>query len=226
MSELRRLGLCRVVGVNAGLLGGLGRAGVSGIIAPLCFTPPLPDILGSVGSGQADPMPKLKQSHSPGGMADWTALAQSQLARYLDGPALAVPPIQSGRAWAHDGGGPGRPMGFGEAIASVFGKYATFSGRASRSEYWYFLLFYLLVNIGANFVASGPVWYGPGAGGPLLALIPLAFFLPSIAVAVRRLHDIDRTGWWLLIAFIPVIGAIVLLVFACTAPSPGQNRYG
>ena len=161
-----------------------------------------------------------------GGMADWTALAQSQLARYLDGPALAVPPIQSGRAWAHDGGGPGRPMGFGEAIASVFGKYATFSGRASRSEYWYFLLFYLLVNIGANFVASGPVWYGPGAGGPLLALIPLAFFLPSIAVAVRRLHDIDRTGWWLLIAFIPVIGAIVLLVFACTAPSPGQNRYG
>lgn len=161
-----------------------------------------------------------------GGMADWTALAQSQLARYLDGPALAVPPIQSGRAWAHDGGGPGRPMGFGETIASVFGKYATFSGRASRSEYWYFVLFYFLLSFGANFLLVGFTFNGPGAIELFASLIPLAFFLPSLAVAVRRLHDIDRTGWWLLIAFIPLIGAIILLVFACTAPSPGQNRYG
>jgi uncharacterized membrane protein YhaH (DUF805 family) len=108
---------------------------------------------------------------------------------------------------------------FGEAVSDGFSKYATFSGRTSRSGYWWFYLFYVLVLIGASIVDAAiktPI---------LTGLAVLAFFLPTLAVLVRRLHDTDRSGWWVLIGFVPLIGTIVLIVFACIDSGP-PNNYG
>ena len=99
-------------------------------------------------------------------------------------------------------------------------KYVEFSGRARRKEYWMFVLF----NIIASFVAGvidgvlGTVMIG--------SLYSLAALLPVLAVCARRLHDTDRSGWWMLIALIPVVGIIVLLVFMCMDSTPGENRFG
>ena len=97
-------------------------------------------------------------------------------------------------------------MGFFGAIKSVLGNYANFSSRARRSEYWWWCLFTLL-------------W----AWIPIVnILLGLVFFLPSLAVAVRRLHDTGRSGWWILLGLIP----IVLIIFYCTDSQPGENQYG
>jgi uncharacterized membrane protein YhaH (DUF805 family) len=110
-------------------------------------------------------------------------------------------------------------MTFGEAISDGFSKYATFSGRSSRSAYWWWFLFYLLVVIGASILDAA-------IGIPVLAaLVWLVFFIPNLAVLVRRLHDTDRTGWWVLIGLIPLLGVIVLIVFACIDSGP-PNKYG
>lgn len=101
-------------------------------------------------------------------------------------------------------------MGFFGAIKSVLTKYASFSGRAMRSEYWWWALFTLL-------------WCWIPLVNLLLLLI---FFIPSLAVAVRRLHDTGRSGWWVLIGIIPIIGAIVLFIFYCTDSQIGANQYG
>ena len=105
-------------------------------------------------------------------------------------------------------------MTFGESIKSCFYKYATFEGRASRSEYWWWTLFALLASI----VASG-------ISDPVAATFSVAIFLPSIAVAARRLHDIDRSGWWQLTALIPVIGWILMLYWLVQLPKE-PNRFG
>jgi len=110
-------------------------------------------------------------------------------------------------------------MSFGEAIRDGFNKYATFSGRSSRSAYWWWILFYVLVAIGASILDSA---IGIAA---ITILVWLGFFLPNLAVLVRRLHDTDRTGWWVLIGLIPLIGVIVLIVFACLDSGP-PNKYG
>lgn len=111
-------------------------------------------------------------------------------------------------------------MGFVEAINAGFSNYVNFSGRACRSEYWYWVLFVVLGSIVAVIIDRI-------IGIRLVdTIFGLATILPSIAVAVRRLHDIDRTGWWLLIDFIPLIGWIVLIVWFCTAGTPGSNRFG
>jgi len=110
-------------------------------------------------------------------------------------------------------------MTFGEAISDGFSKYATFSGRSSRSAYWWWTLFYVLIIVGASIIDAA-------AKTPVVAgLVWLAFIIPNLAVLVRRLHDTDHTGWWVLIGLIPLIGAIVLIVFACT-DSGGPNKYG
>jgi uncharacterized membrane protein YhaH (DUF805 family) len=114
-------------------------------------------------------------------------------------------------------------MGFTEAISSGFSKYVTFSGRASRSEYWYWALFATIVGIVA--VVIDIVVFPDMDIRPVNTIVSLALFLPGLAVAIRRLHDIDRTGWWFLIAF-TIIGLIVLLVFFCTKGTAGPNRYG
>ena len=106
-------------------------------------------------------------------------------------------------------------------------KYADFTGRAPRAEYWWF---YLLVIIGYVIatVLDSTLGLGRMAGpyGLITMLFGLAMLVPSIAVGIRRLHDLGKSGWWLLIAFIPIIGAIVLIVFFVQAGTPGDNEYG
>jgi uncharacterized membrane protein YhaH (DUF805 family) len=104
---------------------------------------------------------------------------------------------------------------------STLKKYADFGGRARRTEYWMFVLFNVIV----SFVLAG-VDMLIGGFGILSGLYGLAVLIPSLAVSVRRLHDTGRTGWWLLIGFVPVIGVIVLLVFAVLDSEPGSNDYG
>ena len=110
---------------------------------------------------------------------------------------------------------------------SALKKYAVFSGRAQRAEYWYFILFYILIFIGLSFIDGMTGSFSAEAGiGLLGGLYSLALLIPSLAVGVRRLHDTGRTGWWLLIGLIPLIGAIVLLVFFVQDSAPGENAYG
>lgn len=111
-------------------------------------------------------------------------------------------------------------MGFGDAIKSGFNNYVGFSGRAARSEYWYWTLFVTLVSIALSVL---DVVLGTGIISPLWSL---AVLLPGLAVSFRRLHDIDRSAWWLLIILVPIVGLIVLLVFACQKGTDGDNRFG
>lgn len=102
----------------------------------------------------------------------------------------------------------------------VLKKYAVFSGRARRMEYWMFTLISTLIYFGV--VALG---YAIDSELPEYVVLA-ALLLPSLAVTVRRLHDTGRTGWFVLIGFIPCIGTIVMLVFTATEGEPGQNKYG
>jgi uncharacterized membrane protein YhaH (DUF805 family) len=114
-------------------------------------------------------------------------------------------------------------MNFGEAIASGFQNYATFTGRASRSEYWYWVLFATLVNIAANILDLGLFPDLPWS--PIGNLVGLALLLPGVSVSARRLHDIDRTAWWLLLG-LTGIGMIVLIYWDCVRGTEGDNRFG
>jgi uncharacterized membrane protein YhaH (DUF805 family) len=114
-------------------------------------------------------------------------------------------------------------MNFTEAIASGFRNYVRFSGRASRSEYWYWVLFILIGGI-VTAILDHAV-FSESDFSPLNSIFNLVTFLPSLAVGIRRLHDIGRTGWWWLIAF-TIIGIIVLIVWACQKSDPGPNAYG
>ena len=112
-------------------------------------------------------------------------------------------------------------MDFGEAIRSGFQNYATFRGRASRSEFWFWTLFALLATMAAGLVDT-VLFPDTGIVG---VLVGLALFIPGLAMSVRRLHDIDRTGWWILVGFTG-IGLILLFIWACFAGTPGPNRFG
>ena len=106
-------------------------------------------------------------------------------------------------------------------------KYAVFSGRSRRKEYWYFVLFVVIISIALSLIDSLIGAYDRSSGAGLLSTIfSLAVLIPSIAVSVRELHDIDRTGWWVLISLITLIGWIVLLVFHFQDGAPGTNRFG
>jgi uncharacterized membrane protein YhaH (DUF805 family) len=112
-------------------------------------------------------------------------------------------------------------MGFVEAISSCFNNYVGFEGRAARSEYWFWVLFVVVAS--AVLRGVGHVLFG----GPFLsAIFHLAVLLPGLAVAVRRMHDVDKSGWFLLIGFIPLIGWLVLLYFAVQPGTSGPNRFG
>ena len=111
-------------------------------------------------------------------------------------------------------------MSFADSIRTVFSKYVDFSGRARRSEYWWFYLLYVIVAIviaAIDAAIKNPI---------LLVLVVLAFLLPTLAVTVRRLHDTGKSGWMILIGIIPLVGGIILLVFLCQDSQPGQNAYG
>ena len=106
-------------------------------------------------------------------------------------------------------------------------KYAQFSGRSQRSEYWFFVLFYILILIALTIVDTMTGLMSAAYGiGLLSGVFGLAMLIPSIAVGVRRLHDTGRTGWWILIGLIPLIGFIVLLIFYVQDSQPGANQYG
>jgi len=115
-------------------------------------------------------------------------------------------------------------MNFGQAITSGFSHYVTFSGRAFRSEYWLWALFIAIGGLATAILDSAVFGYDPGAS-PLNGIFDLITFLPSLAIAARRLHDIDRTAWWLLLA-LTIIGSILLIVWFCFKGTPGPNRFG
>ena len=104
-------------------------------------------------------------------------------------------------------------------------KYAVFSGRARRKEYWYFVLFNILISIVFT-VIDGMTGTPLANIGLLSGIYGLAVLIPSLAVSVRRLHDTDRSGWWYLILLIPLIGVIVILVFTVQDSKVGENQYG
>ena len=109
----------------------------------------------------------------------------------------------------------------------VLKKYAVFSGRARRKEYWYFFLFNFLITIVLLVIDGMTGTLTAEAGiGLLGGIYALAVLIPALAVSVRRLHDTDRIGWWLLIMLIPLIGVIVILVFTVQDSKPGENQYG
>jgi uncharacterized membrane protein YhaH (DUF805 family) len=118
-------------------------------------------------------------------------------------------------------------MDFMTAVRTCLSKYVVFSGRARRSEYWYFALFNFLVGIVTSVLdAILGTGYDNSTGGLVNTVGSLALLLPSLAVGVRRLHDTDRSGWWILIVLVPVVGAIVLIVFMVQDSKPGTNQYG
>lgn len=107
-----------------------------------------------------------------------------------------------------------------EYFIDAFKKFAEFSGRATRKQYWMFILVYLLIYLGL-----AAIGFALGAGEILAGIFTLVMLVPSISCAARRLHDTSRTGWWQLIALIPLIGTIVLIVFLAQ-DSHGDNEYG
>ena len=111
-------------------------------------------------------------------------------------------------------------MSFADAVRDALSKYVTFTGRSSRSAYWWFYLFGILVAI-ATWILDVAL----NTNYIFNALASLALLLPNLAVSVRRLHDTTRSGWWLLIGFIPLIGWIVLIVFLVQGSAP-PNQYG
>jgi uncharacterized membrane protein YhaH (DUF805 family) len=111
-------------------------------------------------------------------------------------------------------------VSFPESIKHVLTNYASGQGRAGRSEFWWFTLFVVLVCFAGSLLDAV-------LGTSFIAVIAfLALFVPSVAVTVRRLHDTNRSGWWYLLSFIPLIGGIVLLVFCLQNSKAGSNEYG
>jgi uncharacterized membrane protein YhaH (DUF805 family) len=104
--------------------------------------------------------------------------------------------------------------------------YVTFTGRSRRTAYWMFVLFNVIAIILANVIDNVLGLAGDGGYGPLSMIYGLAVFLPGLALAIRRLHDTGRSGWWMLISFLPLIGLIVLIVFFVQDSQPGSNQYG
>lgn len=123
-------------------------------------------------------------------------------------------------------------MTFNMALKAFWSNYRNFKGRARRSEYWFIQLFLVVTNLGAAVIdlalMDGDVdrFIANGGGGIVGLFWIIATIVPALAVLVRRLHDTNRSGWWALIGFVPVIGTIVILVFTVLDSDQGENRYG
>jgi uncharacterized membrane protein YhaH (DUF805 family) len=111
-------------------------------------------------------------------------------------------------------------MSFGEAVKSGFSNYMKFNGRASRSEFWWFILFAVVIGVVINFIDNAI-----GTNGIITVVWYLVILLPVLGLYFRRLHDTDRIAWWLLIGLIP-FGSIVLIVFWAMNGTQGDNKYG
>jgi uncharacterized membrane protein YhaH (DUF805 family) len=113
-----------------------------------------------------------------------------------------------------------------EAVTLSFARYTSFGGRARRSEYWYFTLFHSLVILLAGVFCYFVMLVNPALAIILYSIVVFGTLLPHVTVSVRRLHDVDRTGWWYLLGCVPVLGTIVLLIWFCTDGTHGPNRFG
>lgn len=114
-------------------------------------------------------------------------------------------------------------MGFTDAVRHCLQNYAGFSGRARRSEFWFFVLFSMIVNIVLALLDAALF----GDADAVLSLVgSLALLLPSLAVGARRLHDVGRSGWWMLIVLVPLVGVIILLIWNVNRGEEGANRFG
>ena len=123
-------------------------------------------------------------------------------------------------------------MGFAGAVKAFWSNYATFRGRARRSEYWFIQLFLVLTNLAVGAIdlalMNGDVdrFVANGGGGIVGLIWIFVTIVPALAVLVRRLHDTGKSAWWALIGFVPLAGAIVLLVFTVSDSTEGENQYG
>jgi uncharacterized membrane protein YhaH (DUF805 family) len=123
-------------------------------------------------------------------------------------------------------------MSFGTAIKAFWSNYSNFKSRARRSEYWFIQLFLVITNVAVAAIdlalMNGDVdrFIANGGGGIVGLIWILATIVPAIAVLIRRLHDTNRSGWWALIGLVPLVGAIVLLVFTVEDSNKGVNKYG
>ena len=116
-------------------------------------------------------------------------------------------------------------MDFQTSIKTCFNKYAIFSGRASRSEFWFFVLFGLLGGIIAAIIDTMILGYSAEVNGPINLIFSVALILPSISVAARRLHDLDKSGWWQLLWF-TIIGGILIIIWHATEGENKKNKFG
>jgi uncharacterized membrane protein YhaH (DUF805 family) len=149
--------------------------------------------------------PGYDPNNAQGGQPGWGAPQQ---------PGYGAAPAYSG------GAAPAASMGMPDAVRSVLSKYADFTGRARRSEFWWFYLAYVIASIVASIIDQA-------FGFPILSLLlALGLLVPTLAVGARRLHDTGKSGWWQLIGIVPIVGFIVLIVFYATEGHPGPNKYG
>lgn len=125
-------------------------------------------------------------------------------------------------------------MGFGQSVSTCFSKYLSFRGRAVRSEFWWWVVFVIIVSVIANFLDSllGTYYYVADSttvytgGGWIATVVAVVLFLPSVSVAVRRLHDTGKSGWWWWLSFICFLGWLILFIFYVSNTSPYENKYG
>ena len=149
-----------------------------------------------------------------------SSIQPDQPAQYPPGAGLAAPPTYL----------LGSPVGFGEAIQQAFRNGFVYRGRASRSAYWWFFLFQVTAEIALELVIFIPLAAINSSAATIAGLIVIfiAFLylgLVGLALLVRRLHDLDKSGWWVFIGLVPFVGPIILFVFTVLEGTPGLNRY-
>lgn len=156
------------------------------------------------------------------GMDDW--LPYGRMAGGST-PSAGTPKWETAPAW--DNGNPARPDAstFVGALKDALARYADFSTRSNRPQYWYFVLWSIIIGL-VTVTLDIMMGFSPTGLLPINTLASLALLIPSLALVVRRLHDIGRSGWWFLLFLVPVIGWIVLIVFYCTASEPRANQWG
>jgi uncharacterized membrane protein YhaH (DUF805 family) len=158
----------------------------------------------------SSPTPGYDPNNSQGAQPGWGAPQQPG---HPQAGYAAAPPYAGGSA-------PAPTMGMPDAVRSVLTQYATFTGRARRAEFWWFYLASVLASVVASIIDQI-------LGSPILGiLLTLALIVPTLAVGARRLHDTGKSGWWQLIGLVPIVGAIVLIVFCCQDSQPGTNNWG
>jgi uncharacterized membrane protein YhaH (DUF805 family) len=176
----------------------------------------------STPNGPYDPYSPQDSQQQPYGQQAPYGQQQQPYASYPGGTYGSQPGYSA--PGGPDGYLSGGPVGFGDAIKLAFSNAFVYQGRASRSAYWWFALFAFIVYLIVDIIFLQAI--GGGFGAAIYALVALAGVVVTLPLGVRRLHDTNRSGFWLFIGLIPIIGSIVLLVFCCLPGTPGPNRFG